>query len=42
MRVIAGDINPDSGDVYRPQGAVYTRLPQEVPDDLTGSVHDIV
>ncbi len=42
MRVIAGEINPDSGDVYRPQGAVYTRLPQEVPDDLTGSVHDIV
>ncbi len=42
MRVIAGEIGPDSGDVYRPSGAVYTRLPQEVPSDLEGTVHDIV
>jgi len=42
MRVIAGEINPDSGDVFRPKGAVYTRLPQEVPTDLRGTVHDIV
>lgn len=42
MRVISGEMEPDSGDVYRPNGAVYTRLPQEVPSDLEGSVHDIV
>ena len=42
MRVIAGEMQPDSGDVFRPNGAVYTRLTQEIPDDLHGSVHDIV
>jgi ATP-binding cassette subfamily F protein uup len=42
MRVIAGEMQPDTGDVFRPNGAVYTRLTQEIPDDLTGSVHDLV
>jgi len=42
MRVIAGETKPDLGDVFRPAGAVYTRLPQEVPADLEGSVHDLV
>ncbi|HRJ48519.1 MAG TPA: ATP-binding cassette domain-containing protein, partial [Opitutaceae bacterium] len=42
MRVIAGEMQPDSGDVFRPNGAVYTRLTQEIPEGLTGSVHDLV
>ena len=42
MRVIAGEMQPDSGDVFRPGGAVYTRLTQEIPADLHGTVHDIV
>jgi ATP-binding cassette subfamily F protein uup len=42
MRVIAGEIAPDTGDVFRPGGAVCTRLTQEIPADLTGTVHDIV
>src|ERR1700679_1699629 len=42
MRVIAGELKPDTGDVFRPAGAVYTRLPQEVPPDVVGPVHDIV
>ncbi len=42
MKVIAGEMKPDSGDVFRPPGAVYTRLTQEVPTDLRGTVHDIV
>jgi ATP-binding cassette subfamily F protein uup len=42
MRVIAGETKPDLGDVFRPAGAVYTRLPQEVPAELEGSVHDLV
>jgi len=42
MKVIAGEMKPDSGDIFRPPGAVYTRLTQEVPADLTGAVHDIV
>jgi ATP-binding cassette subfamily F protein uup len=42
MKVIVGEMKPDTGDIFRPPGAVYTRLTQEVPKDLTGSVHDIV
>jgi ABC transport system ATP-binding/permease protein len=42
MRIIAGEIEPDTGDVFRPAGALYTRLTQEVPTDLRGPVHDLV
>jgi ATP-binding cassette subfamily F protein uup len=42
MRVIAGETKPDTGDVFRPAGARYTRLTQEIPIDVTGSVHDLV
>ncbi len=42
MRVIAGEMKPDVGDIARPAGALYTRLPQEIPSDVSGSVHDIV
>uniref|UniRef100_UPI0040493D28 ATP-binding cassette domain-containing protein n=1 Tax=Cephaloticoccus sp. TaxID=1985742 RepID=UPI0040493D28 len=42
MRVIAGEMAPDFGDVFRPKDAVYTRLPQEIPEGLQGTVHDIV
>src|SRR6478609_2593102 len=42
MKVIVGDMKPDTGDIFRPSGAVYRRLTQEIPTDLTGTVHDIV
>ncbi len=42
MKVITGDMKPDTGDISRPAGAVYRKLTQEVPTDLTGSVHDLV
>ncbi len=42
MKVIAGEMKPDTGDVFRPSGSLYMRLTQEVPTDLRGSVHDIV
>jgi ATP-binding cassette subfamily F protein uup len=42
MKVITGEMKPDSGDVFRPANAVYRRLTQEVPADLAGAVHDIV
>src|SRR4051812_3748015 len=42
MRVIAGEMQPDRGDIARPDGAVYTRLTQEVPSDVKGTVHDLV
>ncbi|HTQ29672.1 MAG TPA: ATP-binding cassette domain-containing protein [Opitutaceae bacterium] len=42
MRVIAGEMKPDTGDVFRQPGAVFTRLTQEVPTDVSGTVIDIV
>jgi len=42
MRVIAGEMKPDTGDVFRQPGALFARLTQEVPVDLEGSVLDIV
>ncbi len=42
MKVIAGEIKADSGDVFRPANAVYRRLTQEVPAGLAGPVHDVV
>ncbi len=42
MKVIMGEMKPDSGDVFRPAGALYARLAQEVPLDQEGSVHDLV
>ncbi len=42
MRVIAGEMKPDTGDVFRQPGALFTRLTQEVPTDVKGTVIDIV
>jgi ATP-binding cassette subfamily F protein uup len=42
MRVIAGEAKPDTGDIFRPAGAVYARLTQEIPPDVSGRVHDVV
>ena len=42
MQVIAGEAEPDSGSVFRQQGAVYARLNQEVPDDIPGTVQQVV
>ncbi|MFC1749444.1 ATP-binding cassette domain-containing protein [Pseudomonadota bacterium] len=42
MKVIAGDIMPDDGQIERQQNLVVTRLKQEVPHDTEGSVYDVV
>jgi ATP-binding cassette subfamily F protein uup len=42
MKLIAGEIQPDRGQIFRQPGACFARLTQEVPDDLTGTVHDLV
>jgi ATP-binding cassette subfamily F protein uup len=42
MKLIAGEIQPDRGQVFRQPGAHFTRLPQEVPGKLAGTVHDLV
>jgi ATP-binding cassette subfamily F protein uup len=42
MRVLAGEQQPDGGDVGRSKGLTMASLPQEVPADLTGSVYEVV
>jgi len=42
MRVITGEIKPDSGKVVFQQGLRTTLLTQEVPQDIKGSVFDVV
>jgi ATP-binding cassette subfamily F protein uup len=42
MSVIAGETKPDTGDVFRQPGSLFTRLTQEVPASLGGTVLEIV
>ncbi|WP_028578228.1 ATP-binding cassette domain-containing protein [Desulfomicrobium escambiense] len=42
MRVLAGELSPDSGEVGWGKGLTMASLPQEVPADLTGSIYDVV
>ena len=42
MRVISGEEKPQSGDITKPNGVVLTRLPQEVPDGITGTVYEVI
>lgn len=42
MKVLAGEIQPESGERVVTQGLKVTRLIQEVPDDIEGSVFDVV
>jgi ATP-binding cassette subfamily F protein uup len=42
LRIIAGDLLPDSGEVIRTQGILLGSLAQEVPVNLKGTVFDVV
>ncbi|HET6632022.1 MAG TPA: ATP-binding cassette domain-containing protein [Rhodanobacteraceae bacterium] len=42
LRLIAGDIVPDDGEVRRQGGVVIARMAQEVPSDTAGNVFDVV
>lgn len=42
MRLIAGEEGPSAGDVIRTPGSVMTRLDQEVPKGVEGSVFSVV
>src|SRR5665811_1550970 len=41
MKLLVGDITPDSGGIIRSNDARITMLPQDVPDDLPGTVYDV-
>ncbi len=42
MRVITGEETPNEGELILPSEAVVTRLIQEIPDDITGSVMEVL
>ncbi|MGC2061907.1 MAG: ATP-binding cassette domain-containing protein [Thermodesulfovibrionales bacterium] len=42
LKIISGEIIPDAGEVLRPQGVKIAALSQEVPQDLPGTVFEIV
>ncbi|MBT8490954.1 MAG: ATP-binding cassette domain-containing protein [Deltaproteobacteria bacterium] len=42
LRLIHGELSPDSGMITKTQGLRTALLPQEVPLDLDGTVYDIV
>ncbi len=42
MRLIAGEIRPDDGEVRVSPGVVVARLAQEVPHGLDGTIFDVV
>ena len=42
MRVISGEEKPQEGEITKPNGVVLTRLPQEVPEGISGTVYEVV
>lgn len=42
MRVIAGEEKAQEGEITKPNGVVLTRLPQEVPDGIEGTVFEVI
>jgi ABC transport system ATP-binding/permease protein len=42
MKLLNGDINPDSGDIARSDGLQTALLPQDIPAELDGTVFAIV
>ncbi len=42
MKVIAGELGADEGEIVRRQGLKLSRLTQEVPRDLSGTIYEVV
>lgn len=42
MKLLVGEVRPDSGEVFRQPGARFARLLQEVPRNLSGTVYDVI
>jgi ATP-binding cassette subfamily F protein uup len=42
LRILAGDVTPDHGQVSLAPGARVALLPQDVPRELNGTIHEIV
>jgi ATP-binding cassette subfamily F protein uup len=42
LRLLSGDLTPDSGEITRATGISVARLSQKVPEALTGTVYEVV
>src|SRR5688572_8933103 len=42
LRILSGQVEPDGGQVVYTPGATVSLLPQDVPEHLTGTTHDVV
>ncbi|MCA9221232.1 MAG: ATP-binding cassette domain-containing protein, partial [Planctomycetales bacterium] len=42
MRMLCGDVAPDHGSLEFAPGARVSLLPQDVPQDISGRIHDVV
>ncbi len=42
MKLINGDLTPDSGWIEQSQNIKVSRLTQEVPEDISGTVYEII
>ena len=42
MKLLMGDVAPDSGEIIRGNEIRIAMLPQEVPDNLPGTIYDVV
>jgi len=42
MKLLTGDLAPDSGEIIRSGEVRIAMLPQDVPDDLPGTIYDVV
>jgi len=42
MRLLAGEVKPDHGDCTIMPGVKVSMLPQEVPQELPGTISDVV
>ncbi len=42
LKMLVGDVQPDHGSITLAPGTKIARLTQDVPRDITGSIHDVV
>ena len=42
LRILCGDVEPDGGEVQIPPGTKISLLPQDVPQDLFGTIAEVV
>ena len=42
MKILAGSIEPDHGQIVMEAGATVAQLPQEVPQDMSGPIREII